>query len=60
LKELIASLRGEGTTFVVARLKGRMQRMLRDVELLDLVGELRVYPTVRDAVEAVRVIREGA
>jgi hypothetical protein len=34
--------------------------MLRDVELLDLVGELRLYPTVRDAVEAVRVIREGA
>jgi SulP family sulfate permease len=60
MKELIGSLQVEGITFVVARLKGPMQRTFRDVGLLDLVGERHVFPTVRAAVQAAHPEREGA
>jgi sulfate permease, SulP family len=52
LGELIRSLRREGITFVFARLKQPMRRTLRQVGVLDLVGERRVHPTVRAAVAA--------
>jgi sulfate permease, SulP family len=60
LNELIGSLRDEGVTLVVARLKNPMQRAFRDVGLLDTIGEGHVYPTVRAAVQAVGPEREGA
>jgi len=60
LKELISSLRAEQITFVVARLKGPMLRTFRNAGLLDLIGENRVYPTVREAVDAARLVRDGA
>jgi SulP family sulfate permease len=60
LKELIDSLGGEGITFVVARLKGPMQRELEDAGLLDSIGERHVFPTVRAAVDAAGPEREGA
>ena len=60
LKELIGSWGNEGITFVVARLKGPMQRTFWDVGLLDLVGNRHIYPTVRAAAEAARPAREGA
>jgi sulfate permease, SulP family len=52
LTELIGSLRREGITFVVARLKGPMRRTLREAGILQLIGEGHVYPTVRAAVQA--------
>jgi SulP family sulfate permease len=60
LKELIASLRDERITFVVARLKDPMQRTFRNAGLLDLVGENYIYPTVREAVDAARLVRDEA
>lgn len=60
LKNLIGSLRDQGITFLIARLMGPMQRTLRDVGLLDLIGEHNVYPTVRAAVEAAHRAYEGA
>jgi SulP family sulfate permease len=60
LTELINSLRDEGITFVVARLKDPMQRTFRDVGLLEVIGEGHLYPTVRAAVQAVGPEREGA
>jgi SulP family sulfate permease len=58
LKQLIGSLQRQGITFLVARLKGPMQRVFRNVGLLDLVGEEHVYPTVRAAVQAARTDHE--
>lgn len=51
-RELVGTLRGEGITFLVARLKDPMQRTFRDAGLLDVIGEHNTYPTVRAAVEA--------
>jgi len=59
LKSLIGSLREQGITFVIARLKGPTQRALRDVGLFDLVDEHNVFPTVRAAVEAAHPAYEG-
>jgi MFS superfamily sulfate permease-like transporter len=52
LTELVRSLRAEHITFVFARLKGPMRQDLQDAGVLDLVGEERLYPTVRAAVQA--------
>lgn len=52
LTELVRSLAAEDVTFVLARLKSAMQQRLRAAGLIALVGENRVYPTVRAAVEA--------
>jgi sulfate permease, SulP family len=54
LKELIRSLRDGGIEFSFARLKGPIERMLRETGVLELVGEENIYPTVRAAVDAVR------
>jgi sulfate permease, SulP family len=59
LRELIVSLRQAGIVFVVARLKGPMQRTFQEVGLLDVIGEHAMYPTVRDAVEAAAARDEG-
>jgi high affinity sulfate transporter 1 len=52
LTELIRSLQQQEITFVFARLKGPMRQDLQDAGILDLVGEDRLYPTVRAAVQA--------
>jgi SulP family sulfate permease len=57
LKQLILSLRDDGIVFVVARLKGPVERTFEDVGLLEVIGEQHVYPTVRDAVDAAGVVR---
>jgi SulP family sulfate permease len=54
LKALIASLNDEGIAFALARVKGTLRRTLDEVGLLDLIAQKRVFPTVRDAVEAGR------
>jgi sulfate permease, SulP family len=59
LRELIVSLRQAGIGFLLARLKGPMQRTFQEVGLLDVIGEHAIYPTVRDAVEAATVRDEG-
>jgi hypothetical protein len=52
LTELIGSLQQQHITFVFARLKGPMRQDLQGAGVLDLVGEDRLYPTVRAAVQA--------
>jgi sulfate permease, SulP family len=52
LTELIRSLQQQQITFVFARLKGPMRQDLQEAGVLDLVGEDRLYPTVRAAVQA--------
>jgi sulfate permease, SulP family len=52
LTQLYESLRKERITLVVARLKGPMRQALRDVGVLQRIGEGHVYPTVRAAVQA--------
>ena len=52
LRSLVQSLREEQITFVFARLKHPMRQALHEAGVLDLVGEARVYPTVRAAVAA--------
>ena len=48
-----SALAAEDVGFVIARLKAARRQQLRAVGLIGLVGENRVYPTVRAAVEAV-------
>jgi sulfate permease, SulP family len=52
LERIYHSLREEGITLTLARLKGPMRHELRDAGVLDLVGEDHLYPTVRAAVQA--------
>jgi SulP family sulfate permease len=52
LTELIRSLQQQEITFVFARLKGPMRQDLQEAGVLGLVGEDRLYPTVRAAVQA--------
>jgi sulfate permease, SulP family len=52
LTELIPSLQQQQITFVFARLKSLMRQQLQEAGVLDLVGEDRLYPTVRAAVQA--------
>ena len=67
LERIYYSLREEGITLTLARLKGPMRHELRDAGVLDLVGEDHLYATVRAAVQAAsatpgsgeRVDREG-
>jgi len=53
LKELVDSLHDEGITFLVARLKGPIQRAFGDAGLIESIGEGNFYPTVRAAMDAV-------
>jgi high affinity sulfate transporter 1 len=55
LSELIESLREESITFVFARLHGPVSDHLEEADVLDLVGEEHLYPTVRAAVQAAPV-----
>jgi sulfate permease, SulP family len=55
LKELIQSLREERIGFAFARLKGPAEGTFREAGVLELVGQERVYPTVRAAVDASRL-----
>jgi SulP family sulfate permease len=57
LKTFIVSLNEEGIGFALARAKEALRRRLDEVGLTDLIGEDRVYPAVRDAVEAARRAR---
>ena len=52
LTELIGSLQQQDITFVFARLKGLMRQHLQEAGVVGLVGEDRLYPTVRAAVQA--------
>jgi sulfate permease, SulP family len=52
LTTLIRSLRDEGITCVLARLKSPIRQNLREAGVLDLVPEAHLYPTVRAAVDA--------
>jgi MFS superfamily sulfate permease-like transporter len=52
LTELIGSLQQQQITFVFARLKTLMRQQLQEAGVVDLVGEDRLYPTVRAAVQA--------
>jgi SulP family sulfate permease len=52
LTELIGSLQQQDITFVFARLKTLMRQHLQEAGVVDLVGEDRLYPTVRAAVQA--------
>jgi sulfate permease, SulP family len=52
LTELIGSLQQQQITFVFARLKTLMRQHLQEAGVVDLVGEDRLYPTVRAAVQA--------
>jgi sulfate permease, SulP family len=52
LTELIGSLQQQQITFVFARLKTLMRQHLQEAGVVDLIGEDRLYPTVRAAVQA--------
>lgn len=52
LREVVDSLEAGGIGFAVARLKGPMRSLFDDSRLTDRIGEDRMYPTVRAAVEA--------
>jgi SulP family sulfate permease len=60
LKELVGSLNDDGITFSVARLKDPMLRAFRDAGLVDVIGEERIYPTVRVAVDSADTQRAEA
>jgi sulfate permease, SulP family len=60
LKELAGSLRDDGVTLSVARLKDPMQRAFREAGLLDIIGPRHIYPTVRAAVDATDTERKDA
>jgi MFS superfamily sulfate permease-like transporter len=55
LKELIQSLTEERIGFAFARLKGPAEGTFREAGVLERVGQERVYPTVRAAVDASRL-----
>jgi SulP family sulfate permease len=52
LTDLIASLRKEDISFVLARLKSPMAEHLTEAGVLELIGEEHVFPTVHAAVAA--------
>lgn len=52
LEGVIERLEKKSITFAVARAEGRILELLRRYELLELIGEERVYLTNRDAVAA--------
>ena len=52
LAHVITSLRDEGVSFSVARLKDPIRRAFADEGLLSLIGEDHVFPTIRAAVTA--------
>jgi high affinity sulfate transporter 1 len=54
LETIIDDLRHDGTTFMVARLKGTMQERFDQAGLTDTIGASSLYPTVRAAVAAAR------
>ncbi|HEY9378696.1 MAG TPA: sodium-independent anion transporter, partial [Jiangellaceae bacterium] len=53
LTELVRSLAAEDVTFVFGRPKSAMRQRLRAAGLTAVVGDNRVYPTVRAAAKAV-------
>jgi SulP family sulfate permease len=59
LTGLVRSLRDQGITLLLARLKSPMRQTLGRAGVLRLIGEQHVYPTVRAAVQAASS-REGA
>jgi SulP family sulfate permease len=59
LESLVRSLRKEGITFVLARLKDPMRQTLREAGILELIGVDHIHPTVRAAVEAFESSHRG-
>jgi MFS superfamily sulfate permease-like transporter len=52
IDELAGTLRDDGITLVVARMRARTKRRLGDAGLVDRIGPQRFHPTVRAAVAA--------
>lgn len=59
LKDLVRTLRDDGATFVVARLKNPMRQAFQDTGLLDAIGERNIYSTVRAGAAGLRAHQES-
>lgn len=56
LRKVLALLSERGVTFGMSRANKPLVKLLANYELLDTIGENRLYPTNRHAVEALRIL----